>query len=56
MVLGIQWLFELGPVLWDFKELTMEFSVGDQNFALKGDTPGPKGVSPKHIEDEEAKK
>ena len=51
MVLGIQWLIELGPVLWDFKELTMEFSVGDQNFLLKDDTPSPtKMVSPKHIQ------
>ena len=50
MVLGIQWFFQLGPVLWDFKELMMEFSVGDQNFTLKGDTLGPtKMVSPKHI-------
>ncbi|KAH9735939.1 hypothetical protein KPL71_017914 [Citrus sinensis] len=53
MVLGIQWLVELGPVLWDFKELVMEFSVGDRNFVLKGDTPGPtKMVSPKHIQRE----
>lgn len=29
MVLGIQWLVELEPVLWDFKELTMEFFVGN---------------------------
>ncbi|KAH9733790.1 hypothetical protein KPL71_017135 [Citrus sinensis] len=53
MVLGIQWLVELGPVLWDFKELVMEFSVGDRNFVLKGDTPDPtKMVSPKHIQRE----
>lgn len=25
IVLGIQWLKTLGPVLWDFKKLTMEF-------------------------------
>ena len=25
MVLGIQWLSQLGPVLWDFKNLWMEF-------------------------------
>ena len=25
MVLGIQWLITLGPILWDFKALTMQF-------------------------------
>ncbi|XP_074314174.1 uncharacterized protein LOC141649382 [Silene latifolia] len=25
MVLGVQWLSSLGPVLWDFKQLRMQF-------------------------------
>lgn len=26
MVLGIQWLRELGPILWNFEELSMKFN------------------------------
>lgn len=25
-VLGVQWLLKLGPILWDFEHLTMQFS------------------------------
>ncbi|XP_058217468.1 uncharacterized protein LOC131328550 [Rhododendron vialii] len=38
MVLGVQWLSTLGPVLWDFKNLQMQFSVSDKEIVLKGDT------------------
>lgn len=37
MVLGVQWLSTLGPVLWDFKQLQMEFTVGEKKHVLKGD-------------------
>ena len=28
MVLGVQWLVTVGPILWDFQQLTMQFSIG----------------------------
>ncbi|KAL8161992.1 hypothetical protein V2J09_013481 [Rumex salicifolius] len=36
MVLGIQWLETLGPVIWDFKKLTMEFRLGQRRVVLHG--------------------
>ncbi|KAF7139795.1 hypothetical protein RHSIM_Rhsim06G0000800 [Rhododendron simsii] len=36
MVLGVQWLSTLGPVLWDFKNLKMEFTVLGAKHTLKG--------------------
>lgn len=36
IVLGIQWLQELGPIQCDFKNLTMDFMVGDQSYHLEG--------------------
>lgn len=51
MVLGIQWLAELGPILWDFKRLWMEFKINRKRHVLRGATIGPiKLVSPDHIE------
>lgn len=38
MVLGIQWLAELEPILWDFKNLKMEFTVDGRKFVLRGAT------------------
>ena len=40
MVLGIQWLAELGPILWDFKNLRMKFIVDGRKFMLRGVTIG----------------
>lgn len=37
MVLGVQWLSTLGPVLWDFKNLQMQFSVFGKKLTLTGD-------------------
>jgi hypothetical protein len=36
VVLGIQWLKLLGPILWDFATLSMEFVYARQKCALKG--------------------
>ena len=40
LVLGVQWLRELGPITWDFSKLTMHFSIGVQNVVLQGMTAG----------------
>nr|CAD1837126.1 unnamed protein product [Ananas comosus var. bracteatus] len=52
MVLGIQWLIQLGPILWDFKQLRMEFQVKDRKVVLKGS----QGADLKMIEGKELKK
>jgi len=36
MVLGVQWLSTLGPILWDFEALTVEFTVGGEKQVLQG--------------------
>ena len=41
MVLGIQWLVELGPIVWDFKNLIMKFIVDGRKFMLRGAPIGP---------------
>nr|CAD1842592.1 unnamed protein product [Ananas comosus var. bracteatus] len=52
MVLGIQWLIKLGPILWDFKQLRMEFYFGEQKVVLRGS----QGASLKIIEEKELMK
>lgn len=39
LILGIQWLRSLGPVLWDFDKLQMEFSFNGKKFVLRGAKP-----------------
>lgn len=34
VVLGAQWLRTLGPILWDFSKLQMEFTVGGKMVRL----------------------
>ncbi|XP_074265326.1 uncharacterized protein LOC141587757 [Silene latifolia] len=36
MVLGVQWLSSLGPVLWDFKQLRMQFQYKGKKHVLRG--------------------
>ena len=36
VVLGAQWLHTLGPILWDFVELRMSFSVSGEKHTLRG--------------------
>ena len=40
VVLGAQWLRTLGPILWDFVELWMQFSINGEKHTLKGLQPG----------------
>jgi hypothetical protein len=39
VVLGVDWLRGLGPILWDFGNLTMEFSFQQRKVTLQGLTP-----------------
>ncbi|KAM2104973.1 hypothetical protein ACFX1R_015519 [Malus domestica] len=34
IVLGVQWLRTLGPVLWDFERMVMQFVVGNTTFSI----------------------
>lgn len=36
MVLGIQWISTLGPIIWDFQKLRMEFMVEGKKHVLRG--------------------
>ncbi|XP_026419514.1 uncharacterized protein LOC113315452 [Papaver somniferum] len=35
-VLGVQWLRTLGPIIWDFSKLTMQFTINDSAVLLQG--------------------
>ncbi|KAG8362966.1 hypothetical protein BUALT_BualtUnG0018600 [Buddleja alternifolia] len=39
MVLGIQWLIQLGDIKWNFDKLTMEFLMNGKKVALRGRKP-----------------
>ena len=39
VVLGAQWLRTLGPILWDFAELWMQFSINGTKHTLRGLQP-----------------
>ena len=36
MILGIQWLSTLGPILWDFDKLEMQFSYKGRTVVING--------------------
>jgi len=36
MILGVQWLTILGPILWDFEKLIMEFTFNGKKQVIKG--------------------
>ena len=41
LVLGIQWLRELGDIVWNFKTLQMKFCTGEKEVTLQGNqVPG----------------
>lgn len=40
MVLGIQWLATLGPVQWDFKNLSIDFTLNNRRHVLRGGKQG----------------
>jgi hypothetical protein len=41
VVLGVKWLRTLGPILWDFEKLTMQFSFLNKTIQLQGMHQGP---------------
>jgi hypothetical protein len=43
IVLGVDWLRTLGPILMDFKELTMQFNQEGQQYKFQGITVGSLG-------------
>ncbi|VFQ97860.1 unnamed protein product [Cuscuta campestris] len=45
MVLGIQWLQELGKIGHGYSALTMEFRVGDRLVTFRGDSPATRRIT-----------
>ncbi|KAG6397659.1 hypothetical protein SASPL_143829 [Salvia splendens] len=45
VILGVQWLQDLGKVLLDFRDLTMEFNWKESPVLLKGEDRHPKRIS-----------
>ena len=48
VVLGSQWLPTLGPILWDFSKIWMQFSVNGKKHTLKGLQPGYLSIISSH--------
>jgi hypothetical protein len=47
-VLGVEWLRTLGPILMDFKELTMQFQQAGQKYQFQGLTAGSPEIISSH--------
>nr|XP_028964667.1 uncharacterized protein LOC108169704 [Malus domestica] len=45
VVLGAQWLRTLGPILWDFDKLKMEFTLGKKHYCISSSPPPPAPTS-----------
>jgi len=48
IVLGVEWLRTLGPILMDFKKLTMEFDQEGQQYKFQGITVGSLEIISSH--------
>ena len=48
VVLGAQWLRTLGPMLWDFAEIWMQFSPDGNKHTLKGLQPRSLSIISSH--------
>jgi hypothetical protein len=48
IVLGVEWLHTLGPILMDFKELTMQFQQEGQQYKFQGITTGSPEIISSH--------
>ena len=48
IVLGVEWLRTLGPILMDFKELTMQFQQEGQKYQFQGLTAGSPEIISSH--------
>ena len=48
MILGTQWLHKLGPILWDFAELWMQFLVNGNKHTFNGLQPGSLSIISSH--------
>lgn len=50
MVLGAYWLRTLGPILWDFSNLWMKFTLNTKECRLKGGLPkGLEALQPSKV-------
>jgi hypothetical protein len=48
IVLGVEWLHTLGPILMDFKDLTMQFQQEGQQYKFQGITTGSPEIISSH--------
>jgi hypothetical protein len=56
IVLGVEWLHTLGPILMDFKELTMQFQLEEQQYKFQGITTGSSEIISSHCMEKLLKK
>jgi hypothetical protein len=48
IVLGVDWLWTLGPIIMDFKDLTMQFNQEGHQYKFKGITTGSPEIISSH--------